>query len=267
MSYKFIDVEMKNSVAYVTLNRPEKMNALNFGMFIELDSVFNLLRRNNVLRAIVIQGKGSHFCSGLDIQSVMKSPAYAIRLLWKWLPGNANLAQRVVMNWQRLPVPVITVIKGHCYGGGMQIALGADFRIADSGSDFSIMESKWGLLPDMAGLVNLRQLMTKDQAMKLTMTSEILDAEKALHYGLVTQVTDDCSQALTDLLEQLLDRSPDAIAAIKYSYHRSWSDKIRNLLSRETWYQIKLLMGKNQRRSVLRQTEDRNRPFFPRRFK
>ena len=267
MSYQFIEFELQQDVAYVTLSRQQKMNALNIGMFQELDRVYKQLKKDNTLRAVVIQGKGEHFCSGLDIKSVMKSPTSGLKLLWKWLPGNANLAQRVSLNWQRLSVPVICVIKGHCYGGGMQIALGCDFRIADVNSDFSIMESKWGLLPDMAGLVNLRDLMAKDLAMKLTMTSEVIDADTAFKYGLITQVTDGCEQATQTLLNQLIERSPDALAAVKHSYHRNWSASIRCLLRRETWFQIKLLLGKNQKRAVQRQTSEKPKQFFPRRFK
>ncbi len=242
MSYQFIELARLEHVAYLTLNRPDKMNALNIGIFQELDRACESLSKDKALRAVVIQGKGEHFCSGLDISSVMQSPLSGLRLLRKWLPGNANLAQRVSLNWQRLAVPVICVIKGHCFGGGMQIALGADFRIADSGSDFSIMETRWGLLPDMAGLVNLRHITAKDQAMMLTMTSEVIDADTALRLGLVTQITDDCAGAAQVLLERLIDRSPDALAAVKYSYHRSWRSSVRRLLSRETWYQIRLLL-------------------------
>ncbi len=267
MAYQYIECYQKNHVAYVILNRPQKMNSLNFVMFEELNHVYKVLKKDKNLRAIVIQGKGEHFCSGLDVKSVMKSPISAIRLLWKWLPGNANLAQRVSINWQRIPVPVIAVIKGHCYGGGLQIALGADFRIADTESDLSIMESKWGLLPDMAGLANLRHIMAKDQAMKLTMTSEVFNAELALKYGLVTDVTSNCEQALDELLERLLVHSPDALAAIKYSYHKNWGANIRRLLSRESWYQIQLLLGSNQRKSVYRQTKNNSSPFHPRKFK
>ena len=267
MSFQFVELDQRNGVAYLTLNRPEKMNALNIEIFQELDRAYKSLKKDRTLRAVVIKAQGEHFCSGLDIKSVMLSPVSGLKLLWKWLPGNANLAQRVSINWQRLPVPVICVIKGHCLGGGMQIALGADFRIADTGSDFSIMETKWGLLPDMAGLSNLRNIMAKDLAMQLTMTSEVIDAETALKYGLITQVTDDCEQATNALLGKLLDRSPDALAAVKLSYHRNWSSRIRTLLCRESWYQIKLLLGKNQRRAVQRQTSERPKPFFPRRFK
>ncbi|MBM7073521.1 crotonase/enoyl-CoA hydratase family protein [Shewanella sp. 202IG2-18] len=267
MSFQNIKLFIEDQVAFVVLHRPEKMNALNFQMFKELDSAYRRLKDDRTLRAVVITGKGEHFCSGLDIKSVMASKVSALRLLWKWLPGNANLAQRVSINWQRLPVPVIAQISGHCYGGGMQIALGADFRIVSPDSDFSIMESKWGLMPDMAGLANLRHIMPKDKAMKLTMTSEIIDANKALEYGLVTQVTADIESEVAKLIEQLRTRSPDALAGIKKSYHRNWSASVQSLLRRETWYQIKLLLGGNQRRAVYRQTMDKSAPYHHRRFK
>ncbi|RYV04271.1 enoyl-CoA hydratase [Shewanella sp. OPT22] len=267
MSFQNIKLIIKDQVAFVVLHRPEKMNALNFQMFKELDSAYRILKSDRTLRAVVITGEGEHFCSGLDIKSVMASKVSALKLLWKWLPGNANLAQRVSINWQRLPVPVIAKISGHCYGGGMQIALGADFRIVSPDSDFSIMESKWGLMPDMAGLANLRHIMPKDKAMKLTMTSEIIDANKALEYGLVSQVTADVESEVTKLIGQFRTRSPDALAGIKKGYYRNWSASVRSLLRRETWYQIKLLLGGNQRRAVYRQTMDKSAPYHHRRFK
>src|SRR5690606_40920665 len=117
--------------------------------------------------------------------------------------------------WRRIPVPVIAAIEGRCYGGGMQIVLGADFRFATPEAELSIMEIRWGLVPDMAGLLSLRELVAKDVAMKLTMTGEIVSGSRAQQLGLVTEIHDNPRQAAQVLAQQFCQASPDAIAAIQ----------------------------------------------------
>ena len=138
----------------------------------------------------------------------------------------------------------------------MQIALGADFRIASPSCKLSIMEARWGLVPDMAGFVGLRELMPRDQALKLTMTADILTAEAALSYNLLTAVEVEPMAAATIFAQQLMQTSPDANAAIKQSIQKSWSAPIRQLLRRESCYQVRLLAGKNRVIAAIRQSKD-----------
>lgn len=222
----------------------KKMNAINYLMFSELDRAIKQIKSNRGVRAVILSGAGGNFSSGLDVKSVMSAPMQAVKLLFKGLPGNANLAQRVSLGWQNLPVPVIAVLEGCCYGGGMQIALGADVRIASHDCKLSIMEAKWGLVPDMAGLVALRQIMPKDQAMLLSLTAKVLESNEALTLGLVTQVSETPMEAAQQLAQQLMQTSPDAAAAIKLSINRSWTASVRSLLCRESISQIRLLLGK-----------------------
>lgn len=256
MSLKYVTFKQEGGVATVVLNRPEKLNALNFQMFCELVKVQKRIRKDRSIRAVILTGAGGNFSSGLDIKSVMKAPLQAVKLLFKWLPGNANLAQQVSIGWQRLPVPVIAVLEGHCYGGGMQIALGADMRYVAKDSDFSIMEAKWGLVPDMAGLAALRSILPRDKALELTLTAEVLTADSAAALGLVTRVCDDPLAEANLLIGKLLQTSPDATAAIKASIHNNWLSGVRGLLARETWYQIRLLGGRNSKIAARRQTKD-----------
>ena len=121
-----ISLHLEGDIAYVTLNRAEKRNALDMAMFRAIDKVSRQLRKDRHIRAVIVQGDGEDFCSGLDVKSVLKEKSSALKLLAKWLPGNANLAQRVSNNWRKIPVPVIMVIHGRCWDGGLQIALGAD---------------------------------------------------------------------------------------------------------------------------------------------
>ncbi|AQS40353.1 enoyl-CoA hydratase/carnithine racemase [Shewanella psychrophila] len=261
MARKFIQLIIDKQVAHVILNRPEKCNALNFDMFRELDEVIREIKRDCSIHGVILSGSDGNFSSGLDVKSVINSPIQAVKLLFKWLPGNANLAQRVSIGWRRLPVPVIAVLDGVCFGGGMQIALGADFRIASRDAELSIMEAKWGLVPDMAGLVSLREVVSRDQALMLTMTAGVLSAQDALSKGLVTEVVDDPMARAVELAAVLAKTSPDANAAIKMSINNSWSSSIRSLLSRESISQIRLLVGKNRLIAAKRQTSEPDKAY------
>jgi enoyl-CoA hydratase/carnithine racemase len=264
MTASTVTVEYQGETALVTLDRPDKFNALNYEMFLDICRVQKQLKRQRHIRLVIVTGRGGNFSSGLDIKSVIKKPLQPIGLLAKWLPGNANLAQRVSIGWSRLPMPVIAVIEGYCYGGGMQIALGADFRIASPGAKLSVMEAKWGLVPDMAGLVSLRNIMPKDKALELTMTARVLDAAEAEALGLVTWVDEAPMARAQALADELLKRSPDALAAIKFSTHSSWSARIRSLLARESWYQLRLLLGANFRLAGAREQGKTDKPYRPR---
>lgn len=253
---EFVRLERDEGIAYVTLFRPKKYNAINFKMFKELDSVVSELKKDRSVKMVILSGSAGNFSSGLDVKSVLNSPLQAVGLLFKWLPGNANLAQRVSCGWRSLPIPVIAVIEGCCFGGGMQIALGADIRIVSPDAKLSIMEAKWGLVPDMAGLVSLRELVGKDQAMLLTMTAKVLSAQESLDKGLVTEISSFPMGRAKEIASEICNTSPDANAAIKMSINKSWTASVRRLLSRESISQIRLLMGKNRLIAAKRNSED-----------
>ena len=147
-------------------------------------------------------------------------------------------------------MPVIAVINGKCYGGATQVILGVDFRFSNVNAEYSIMEIKWGLIPDMGGLLGLREILKKDQAMKLTMTGEIIKAKDALSLGLVTSVSTDPLAQANEFCEQLISRSPDAISGIKKVMNKSWCGNEAILLYRETKTQIKVMLGKNFKKAL-----------------
>jgi enoyl-CoA hydratase/carnithine racemase len=178
-------------------------------MFQAIDKIIKGIKKNRHARVVIVSGAGENFCSGPNVKSVLANKRNGLKLLWKWLPGNANLAQRVSIGWRRLNVPVIMVLHGKCWGEGMQIALGGDFRIASPNSSLAIMESRWGLIPDMRGTPSLLECVSGDQAIKLAMTSETVDTSQALSIGLITQVSEIPLQAANVLAKQLLERSPD----------------------------------------------------------
>jgi enoyl-CoA hydratase/carnithine racemase len=226
-------LNVKTGIARVRLNRADKHNALDLEMYESIAATQKKLRTQRGLRVVILEAAGEDFCSGLDVKSMVSNRRAAIRLLWKWLPWKANLAQQVSVGWRRLPVPVIAAIQGRCWGGGLQIALGADIRIAHPAATLSVMEGKWGLIPDMGGTLALRELLQRDQAMQT--------------------ISPDVAQAAWQLAATLCERSPDALTAVKRLYRKSWHGSEGAALARETLYQWRVLAGKNQRIAVRRQ--------------
>jgi len=242
-----------HQVAHIRLNRARKHNALDIGMFEAIAHAQKQVAKNRDIRAIILSGEGVDFCTGLDVKSVMRSRSGLLKLLWKWLPWQSNLAQVVSTGWRKIPVPVIAAVHGRCWGGGLQIALGADFRIVQPEASLSIMEGKWGLIPDMGGTLALRELMHRDQAMKLAMTAAEFSGTEALELGLATGLDSDPLTTARSLAEIFKQRSPDAVAASKKLYRKSWSGSPGAALARETLYQARILSGANQRIAVRRQ--------------
>jgi enoyl-CoA hydratase/carnithine racemase len=239
-------LEVRDSVAYVTLNRADKYNGLDLPMLRALVAVAARVEADRDVRAVILAGDGPAFCAGLDFASVGKDPrGFALAALK--LPGRLNLFQRACWAWRELPVPVIAVLHGHCFGGGMQLALAADFRFATPDCELSVMEGKWGLIPDMTGSVTLRELVPMDVAKRLTMTAEVFDGRQALAYGLVTGVAEDPAKEAEALAGQLLTRSPDAVALTKKLFHRTWGQRPARAFWTETVLQVRLLRGANHR--------------------
>ena len=210
-------------------------------MFSAIAKTQKKLARESDLRAVVLSGSGVDFCTGLDVKSMMKNRIGMLKLLWKWLPWRANLAQQVSVGWRNLSVPVFSAIHGRCWGGGLQIAMGTDFRITEPGASLSIMEGKWGLIPDMGGTLALRELMARDHAMWLAMTADEISAQRALELGLVTNLAKNPVDTALNMAMQLMERSPEAVAAVKRLYRKSWSGSPGAALARETGYQMRIL--------------------------
>lgn len=256
-----VTLNIEAGIATVTFNRPDKLNALSYESFVQLARIIKQLKKEKSLRLVIIDANGSDFCTGLDVKNISRSPTKMLKLLFKWLPGNANLAQQVTIGWQEIKAPVICKIHGRCFGGGMQIALGADFRLASRDAQFAIMESRWGLTPDMAGSVMLQGLMPYDQALKLTHVAEPISADTAQAVNLVTQVCDDLNHECEQLKAALLAQSPDALAANKRTYQKRMLANRRQLLAAETFNQIRILRGKNVKRAISNRLKGETKPF------
>lgn len=233
---------LDQGIAVVTLTRPEKKNALDMDMFHAIVQAGKTLKDNLSVRAVILRGEGSSFCAGLDVKSVLQNPFDGEKLLERPQGKLVNLAQEVGWVWRTLPVPVIACTHGVCLGGGLQIALGADFRYTTPDCKFSIMEAKWGLIPDMSASVMLRELISIDTAKELTMTARMFDGNKAKEYGLVSHVADDPYDKALELAKEISTRSPDCVSAAKELYNNTWNLNEKEALEMETDLQRILLV-------------------------
>lgn len=246
MTNNRVKLEVRNEIAYVTLNRADKMNGLDFAMFDALVATAKTVRQDKSVRAVILQGDGKAFCTGLDFKEVGKQP---LRMLTAFLKygKTTNLYQEACWCWRELPVPVLAVIHGYCYGGGMQLALAADFRFTTPDCEFSIMEAKWGLIPDMSGSVTLRELLPMDVAKELTMTARLFNGTEAKALNLVTHVSENPLAAAEALAAEIKTRSPDSVAFTKALFHQTWHLSPRGAFAVESRLQRILLLGKNHK--------------------
>lgn len=260
-----VRLEIRDHIAFVTMTRSDKYNALDWDMLCALVDAADTIGKDKTVRAVILQGEGKAFCSGLDFPSFTGQPLKMVRGFLKYGVKTTNLFQEVAWCWRRLPVPVIAVLHGHCYGGGLQIALGADFRFTTPDCDISILEAKWGLIPDMTASVTLRELLPIDQIKLLAMTGTTINGTEAHDLGLVTGVSADPLADAEKLVAEIATRSPDSVAATKKLFQDTWVSGARRAFSSESRGQLLLLLGRNQK-IALKANRDKVEPkFLPRR--
>lgn len=250
-------------VAYVTLNRPDKRNALSFAMLQQLVEIAKQLKSNRQVRCVILQGSSGVFSAGIDLGD-LNNGKKALYAAWQLIKPGQSLFQEACLIWQTLPVPVIAVLEGYCLGAGLQLAAAADIRIAAPATQLSIMETRWGLVPDMGLTRSLQGLLRADQLRELTYTARIFDATEAQSLGLVTHVNEAPCEQAEQLVSELLTRSPDALQASKRVLLTMLQRPDRALRLEKLW-QLRLLMGKNSR---LARQKDRQPDiqFLPRQF-
>lgn len=205
----------QNGVAHVRLTRAEKMNALDPAMFKAIADVGQQLQTMKGLRAVVLSGEGKAFCAGLDTSGFSQPTGSGVTSLAERTHGNANLPQEAAMTWRKCPVPVIAAVHGVCFGGGLQIASGADVRIVSPDTRMAIMEMKWGLVPDMGGYALWRGLARSDVLRELIYTNREFSGEEALELGLATHCDADPLARAMALADVIADRNPEAIRSAK----------------------------------------------------
>src|SRR6202048_3628029 len=263
---KRISVSISDGIADVRLVRAGKMNALDAAMFDALVATSDRLAHEKGLRGGVLSGEGRAFCAGLDMGrfAAMKQKGGngvaggEERDLAARTHGLANFPQQAVWGWRQLPVPVIAAIQGVAFGGGFQLALGADLRFLSPDARMSIMEIKWGLVPDMAGTPILASLVRDDILRELTYTGRIFSAQEALSYGLATRICDDPRATAFEVAREIASKSPEAIRACKRMLNNLSVDPGPALLAAFV-AQLKRVGAPNKREAALENRENRAR--------
>jgi enoyl-CoA hydratase/carnithine racemase len=257
-----VTIEVEGGVADVRMNRPDKYNALSREMFAALGEAGERLADDRSVRAVVLSGNGKGFCAGLDFDSfrAMTGGAGASGAGAPLAPRDArpdNFFQRSAYVWKSLPVPVIAAVHGVAYGGGFQIALGADLRIARPDARFSIMEIQWGLVPDVAITQTVRDVLRLDVAKELVWTGRVVEGAEALALGIVTRLAEDPLAAAKELAREIAGRSPDAIRAGKRLLEQAWHADPATGLALEARLQGTLIGKPNQLEAVKARFEKR----------
>lgn len=256
-----VHYRVSEGIAHVRLSRADKRNALDRAMMEALVGAAKKVQRDRSVRVVIVSAEGASFCAGLDFPYVAKHPGIIPRFFLKLPWREDNMFQRIGHIWRKVPVPVIAAIQGHCFGGGLQLALGCDFRLVTPDAQLSVMEIKWGLIPDMSGTVALSKLTRLDIAQELTMTGRIVSGEEAATLGLATRVVDDPMAAADEMAELMARQSPNALAVTKELFRKTWHTGSRRALFWERLLQLKLLGRKNQRIAMNNGLKGKAHPF------
>jgi enoyl-CoA hydratase/carnithine racemase len=260
-----VTLQIENHIAEVTLNRPDKVNAMNWDVFDGLAAMGERLKTEKGLRAVILSGAGGNFSSGIDLMSLQgdlssndgfRKQGYAL--------GDGEIAnrfQKPAYVWKELQVPVIAAISGVCYGGGLQVALGADIRLASAQARLSIMEMKWGIVPDMGLTTVLPRLMRMDQVKDLVWSGRVISGSEATDLGLVTRLAEDPLASARDLALALTKKNPDAVRQSKTMLEASWAASPAQALRMEVDAQAEVLGLPNQMEAVFAQLQKRDPKF------
>lgn len=251
-----VTVTVEGGVAEVRLNRPDKLNAVDIAMLEAIAAAQAQLRATPGVRAVVLSGQGRAFSVGIDLEALGGGAVTPDSLMAR-THGEANLFQNAAWGWRTLPVPVIAAAHGYAFGAGLQILLGADIRLATPDCELSIMEVRWGLVPDMAGVALMRTLVRDDIARELTYTGRRVDGEEAARLGLVTHTTDDPRSEALALAREIATRSPDAVRAAKRLFNGAADLSGPEILLAEAEAQGQMMRAPNTFEALLAGRQDR----------
>ncbi len=274
-----VSIDIQAGVADVRLNRADKMNALDPAMFQALSEAGKSLAADPDVRAIVLSGEGRCFSAGLDtsnfasmagggsVSAPDESGGAKETSPFDIKPDGsiANQFQQPAWVWQDHPVPVIAAVHGVAYGGGLQIALGADIRFVAPDAKLSVMEIKWGLVPDMSGTQTLRNLVPLDVAKELTFTGRILSGTEAAELGLATHVSENPREDAMTLAMEIATKSPAAVRASKKLLNETVVGGYEAGLDLEATLQRTLIGQSEQIETVKAELERRPASYVPKR--
>lgn len=251
---------VRDHIAEVCLNRPDKLNALDLPMFERIGAILDQLHDRSDVRVVVLHGAGRAFCAGLDLVAMQKG-GIGLDLLTRTI-GNANIVQQAAWGWRALPVPVIAAVQGVAYGGGLQILSGADIRIGSHDARMAIREIQWGLIPDMAGMALWHSCVRDDILRELMLTGREFSGEEGQRIGFITSVAPDPLEKARALALTIAKQSPDAVRAAKQLANLAASGTaVDALLMAESTAQAALKGSPNQREAV-NAFRERRTPLF-----
>lgn len=255
-----LTITLADGIAEVALDRPDKLNAMDEAMFAALSEAGHQLGQTGGLRAVILHGRGKGFCAGIDTGLLM---SFATRIddlraeITSPPPGQAaNRFQHPCTVWADLPVPVIAALHGPVFGAGLQLALGADIRLAAPSARLSIMEARWGLIPDMGLTRFLPGLMRADRALELILTARVLEAPEAEALGLVTRLAEEPLTEARALARAIAARNPDAARGAKALVRQSWPGS-DDSLALEARLQAAIIGSANQMEAVAAELQKR----------
>lgn len=247
-----VQTQIADRIAHVTLARPDKMNAISLEMLDEVIAAAHALKEADI-NCVVLSGEGRAFCAGIDIMSLSSLMGQNMEeVLVKRTHGTANRFQEFALAWRALEVPVIAALHGVCFGAGLQLAAAADIRIAAPDTKLSIMEMKWGLIPDMGGMVLLPALLRGDILRRLTYTAEIIEAAQAESWGLITEIAEDPATRALELAQIIAAQSPTAIRAAKTVIGLAETAPATDVLMAESVEQAALIGKPDQMAAIAR---------------
>ena len=259
-----VSITIENYVADVRLTRADKMNALDPAMFQGIITAGEELAAMQGVRAVVLSGEGRSFCAGLDMESMTGGGASAsggIKSLTDRTHGNANTFQQVAMLWRKLPMPVIAAVHGVCFGGGLQIASGADIRVVAPDARMAVMEMKWGLIPDMGGYALWRNMVREDVLRELTYTNREFSGADSLELGFATYVDENPHTRAMAIAREIANRNPEAMREAKALFNEYADLDEDAILMAESVRQNRVIRTPNQIEAVMSQMLKRTANF------
>ena len=246
-----------DGVAQVRFTRGDKMNALDPEQFDRIIEAGEYLRDLKGLRVVVLSGEGRAFCAGLDLSSMAAGGSSPQAKLADRTHGNSNRAQEAAMTWRKCPVPVIAAVHGVCFGGGLQIASGADIRVVHPDTRMAIMEMKWGLVPDMGGYALWRGLVRDDILRELVYTNREFTGREAQQLGLATFTEEDPLARATALAQTIAGKNPAAVRGSKRLFDAMHDRDTDAILMAESEEQDQVIRKPNQIEAVMAEMQKR----------
>ncbi|NSL50554.1 enoyl-CoA hydratase-related protein [Calidifontibacillus erzurumensis] len=205
--------EVKNNIGYVTINRPDVLNCFDYETLTMLGNIVEEIRTNKDIRVVIFTGSGEKaFSAGADLKERKTLTESEVR-------RNVNKIRNVFNDVATLPQPTIAAINGHAFGGGFELALACDFRIAVKGALMGLTELKWAIIPGAGGTQRLPRLIGEMKAKELILTAKKVTADEAYSLGILTKVTE--RETLMDecltLAEAMMENGPIALQQAKYA--------------------------------------------------